>query len=230
CLGHVVFEQQMSSQATFHFQTVTRVDPNDAYAWYWLGVCLPEGSPGQQECLQRAVQLDPYLSRGLWALAVKLKAADPDRARALLAEAEHLRAAQWENDTGTSHGSYGDLGRYACVVGGPPTNTPVPRTGPLPFFTAAKDLQVVLRPGARWATAADFGSDLIGELRRRLRQRFGAALVCLDYNRDGRSDLFLAGAVVESGQLCDLLLRNDGGNRFTDVTNQVGLGGPRASL
>src|SRR5262249_52649559 len=55
-------------------------------------------------------------------------------------------------------------------------------------------------------------------------------IVVLDYNGDGKPDLFLLGAVVENGQVRDLLLRNDGDGRFTDVTREAGLADPRPSL
>src|SRR5262249_46294806 len=55
-------------------------------------------------------------------------------------------------------------------------------------------------------------------------------IVRLDYNSDGQPDLFLIGAVVENGRVRDLLLRNDGGGVFTDVTAAAGLAGARTSL
>src|SRR5262249_39943928 len=80
---------------------------------------------------------------------------------------------------------------------------------------------------ARWATRDDLRKSPHGELRARLRQRFGAVMVVLDYDGDGRPDLFLLGAVVEDGRVRDLLLHNDGKGRFTDVTAKAGLGGAR---
>jgi hypothetical protein len=53
---------------------------------------------------------------------------------------------------------------------------------------------------------------------------FGGALVRLDYDRDGRPDLLLLGAVLRDGKASDLLLHNDGSNTFTDVTEAAGLG------
>ena len=82
-----------------------------------------------------------------------------------------------------------------------------------------------LAAGTRWATAAD-----LGELRALVRARFGATLVVLDYDRDGKPDLFLIGAVVRGGEVCDLLLRNDGDGSFVDVTERVGLAAPRQTL
>src|SRR5262249_43558645 len=57
-----------------------------------------------------------------------------------------------------------------------------------------------------------------------------AALVLLDYDGDGRPDLFLPGAVTEGGRVRDLLLHNEGGGRFGDVTAAAGLAGDRPSL
>src|SRR5262249_28629739 len=68
------------------------------------------------------------------------------------------------------------------------------------------------------------------ELRKLFRARFGGVIVVLDYNRDGKPDLFLLGAAVEAGQVRDLLLRNDGDGHFTDVTADAGLGGAHPSL
>src|SRR5262249_35451935 len=89
---------------------------------------------------------------------------------------------------------------------------------------------VQLAAGARWATAADFGKGPVADLRRAVRTRFGAIVVVFDYNGDGKPDLFLLGAVVEAGQGRDLLLRNEGNGRFTDVTAEAGLAAARPSL
>src|SRR5438067_423806 len=61
------------------------------------------------------------------------------------------------------------------------------------------------------------------------RDYFGGSVVQCDFNGDGRPDVFLASAVVEGGKLRDLLLRNDGGGAFTDITAAAGLAA-RASL
>src|SRR5205823_1914591 len=111
---------------------------------------------------------------------------------------------------------------------------PVPKPGapaaPLPLLQPVQSFTVKLAPNSRWATSADFGRGPVGDLRRAVRVRFGATVIRLDYNGDGRPDLFLVGAVVENGRVRDLLLRNDGGGVFTDVTAAAGQAGPRTSL
>src|SRR5262249_12869072 len=47
--------------AAAHFKAVTKVDPNDAAAWYWYGHSLKEGSEERDRCYERALQLNPNL-------------------------------------------------------------------------------------------------------------------------------------------------------------------------
>src|SRR5207237_4274119 len=118
---------------------------------------------------------------------------------------------------------YTEMGKYAEVIGRSSEQGAASKTGPLPLFAPSKSFEVKLAAGTRWATSADFGKGAKAELRRRLRERFGAVMVVLDYNRDGKPDLLLLGAAVQDGQVRDLLLRNDGNGRFTDVTREAGL-------
>ncbi len=156
-----------------------------------------------------------------------LRRGDDARAEKLLEQYETLRRSDWHNVTGIK---YSQMGPYAEVIGRGSDRPPPPPTGPLALFERREGLKVQFAAGARWAKAADFGSDTVAELRRLVLARFGATLVVLDYNGDGKPDLFLAGAVVEKGQVRDLLLRNDGFGHFTDVTKEAGLAEPRPTL
>ncbi len=225
-LGLIARLQQKPSEAAVYFRRVTQLDPNDGHAWYWLAESLGKEDPEWRSCLERAVRADPYLHPAAYSLGLTVKAENLAKARALM-RAQELAETNWANDA--LH-QYGQMGRYAEPIGRPPSGPVAPKFGPLPFFWPDNPSQVRLRSGARWATAADFGADATGELRRAVRERFGGCIVSLDYNRDGRMDLFLVGAVVEGGRVCDLLLRNDGGGRFSDVTLEAGLGGARAGL
>src|SRR5262249_23998982 len=124
---------------------------------------------------------------------------------------------------------YTEVGKYSEVLGRGTDSAGRP-AGPVPVFAADEAFRVTLVPGARWATAADFGTGDLADLRRAVRRRFGAALVLLDYAGYGRPDLSLPGAVTEGGRVRDLLLHNEGGGRFGDVTAAAGLAGDRPSL
>src|SRR5438270_90776 len=118
---------------------------------------------------------------------------------------------------------YTDMGKYATAIDTRPAGVAPPPVGPLPLFLPEKKFDVQLAPNTRWARAEDFGTGAVGDLRRAVRERFGASIVVLDYDRDGKPDLFLVGAVVENGQVRDLLLHNEGDGKFKDVTAAAGL-------
>ncbi len=226
CLGIMSQYEKDPKEAIEHFEAVTRKDPNDAASWYWLGQLAEPGSDRQAECYERALKLDPALAPAVYGMATILqRQGERKKAQELF---ERHKAF---NATGTGNLlaiKYSEMGHYADVIGRRREPFP-PHIGPLPLF-APRELKVVLAEGARWAKGDDFGKDAAGQVRARVRARFGAAIVVLDYNGDGKPDLFLAGAVVEKGEVRDLLLRNDGDGKFTDATAAAGLGKPHPTL
>lgn len=231
-IGYVFIQWEGNPEAAEpHFQKVTEKDPNDAFAWYWLGKCAEDKPDLAVKCFRRAVELDPYHTSAVYQLCGALRSVGrDDEANRLMKEWELLsrkdRLGLTDSLTPTNVDKfYGERGRYARVIGWVP-----PPTGRLPLFERDSRFKVELAEGARWATADDFGKGPVGDLRRRLRERFGAVVVPIDYDDDGRPDLLLLGAVVEKGQVRDLLLHNEGEGRFRDVTAEVGLATPRPSL
>jgi tetratricopeptide (TPR) repeat protein len=223
CLGVIFDYQSKIDEARVHFERVTRIDPKDAHAWYSLGYTTLDNPALQQECFEKALTYDPYLRRALNGLQILVRADDPRRADELLKTFEGLnKIADFEKQR------YGEMGRYATVIGHYPPGKQ--QFGPIPLFARSDKFHVNLKPGTRWARAEDFGAGVSADLRRAVRKRFGATMVVLDFNRDGKPDLFLLGAVVEGGKVRDLLLRNEGNDLFTDVTHEAGLADPRLSL
>jgi hypothetical protein len=223
CLGIIFREQGKIDQARPHFQAVTTTDPNDAHAWYYLGATSAEDEDLARKCFEKAVQCDPYLRRALYGLQVLIRSSDPRRAN------EYLRTMQGLNQIlGDEKTRYGEMGHYAEALGGERSRE-TGKFGPLPLFRLDDTFVTHLKAGTSWATSKDLGTGSVADLRRSCRDRFGATMVVLDFNKDGKPDLFLLGAVVEDGKVRDLLLRNDG-THFTDVTHEVGLAEPRLSL
>jgi tetratricopeptide (TPR) repeat protein len=226
-LGIILRHQTKIEEAIPHFEAVTRIDPRDAAAWYWLGSLLPEDREARAvQCFERAHELNPYLRGPIYALAMKYRERDPKKADALLEEMKKLDEATWISVLDVK---YTEMGRYGDVIGRVPPAAP-PSAGPLPLFMKDDKFQVSLASNARWAQAGDFQGTPETAFQARLRDRFGGTLVVLDFNRDDKADLFLLGAIVENGQVRDLLLRGDGDGRFTDITASAGLGGPRVSF
>jgi hypothetical protein len=222
CLGILLRYQKDGAEAAKHFEAVLKKDPDDAYSWYWLGTLKEANSDEQSKCYEKAVKLDRHLSGAIYGLFLNQRRKDPKAAQALLDEHEALKTANWQNITDIK---YSQMGPLAEVIGRTDEPPAKPRTGPLPLFQYRDSLKVRLAADTRWAKTAD-----LDEVRRLVRARFGATLAVLDYNRDGKPDLFLAGAVVEKGKVRDLLLRNDGEEGYTDVTAEAGLAEPRPTL
>jgi hypothetical protein len=230
CLGIIGYHQgQDLDAAAGHFEAVTRHDPADAHAWYFLGLTRLglRQEDRARECFEKALERNPYLLGAMNNLQLLLRRRD-QRARAdeWLKRFQKLQASEWYTRADVK---YGEMGRYAEAVGrhSDPGGGGV---GPLPAFRRDEDLRVELARGARWATAADFGAGDEADLLRAVRARFGGVMVTLDYDKDGKGDLLLLGAVSEGGRLRDLLLHNEGGGRLRDVTEAAGLGGTRHSL
>jgi FG-GAP-like repeat/ASPIC and UnbV len=210
-----------------HFSAVLRVDPKDAYSWLQKGDCHPNGndSPEAIECYRTALRLDPYLNVARHKLFLALH--DEKERAALNAEFSELRAAFWERVYDVK---YYCMGPYAEVIGRTPETHPRQPVGPIPAFQPWPQFHVTLADGARWAGPADFGQGPEGDLRRLVRERFGATMVLFDYDRDGRPDVFLLSAVVRNGKLGNLLLHNEGNGRFLDMTKAAGLADSRPAF
>jgi len=226
CLGSLLVHRRSPEEAIPHFEEVLKSDPKDAHSWLQLGLLLEEFSDRRLDCVQRAVKLDPYLGSAIYALAQDLSKRDEKRKLELLNEflAYDAQSANVHDEKYTDRGPYGEvIGRY-------PDYKPKIQFGPIPLFIPSQNFKVRLATGARWASREDLRKSSHGELLSAVRDRFGATMVELDYNQDGKPDLFLLNAVVENGQVRDLLLRNEGGGLFTDVTTEAGLAGSRAGL
>ncbi|HJT78796.1 MAG TPA: FG-GAP-like repeat-containing protein, partial [Gemmataceae bacterium] len=229
CRGLLLLQQNSptaAASAREDFTAVTRADDKDAFTWYWLGKTWDDDPAQAVTCYDRALKCDPYLNAARFSLRGALQqVGQAQRAKAVMDEWVTLNDSNWVTPSDDRY--YSERGRYARVIG-TPADLPAPSAGPLPMFQKDDKLQVQLAPDAHWS--ADFGTGPVAAVRAAVRKRFGATLVVVDYNRDGKPDLFLLGAVVEKGRVRDLLLRNDGGGHFTDVTAEAGLGGPRPSL
>lgn len=232
CLGYILPFKNDLEESRRHFETVTELDPADGHAWYFRAkLLLDQDRPEQAKPhFEKALQCDPYLRRAIFGLQeVARRSGDSKSVKQLLDTYDRLNRIYDPEKS-----AYGEPGKYCEVISVPTKTKSASSIGPIPLFELDERLQVKLRPGARWAKSADFGTDATAKVRRAIRERFGAALVVLDFNRDGLSDLFLVGAVVENGQIRDLLLRNsglrDGKITYEDATHEAGLAEPRPSL
>src|SRR5262249_45284253 len=158
-----------------------------------------DGSDESLLDFQRAVQADPYFSAPRFRLRnLLLQRGKVAEADAAIEDWDAWHNSNWFNPLDPRY--YTDLGPHALVIARPEfVKTPV--LSPMPLFERDASFHVQLAPGARWATTADLLAGPVGQLRAKLRERFGGIIVVLDYNHDEQPDLFLLGAVVEKGRV-----------------------------
>jgi enediyne biosynthesis protein E4 len=104
--------------------------------------------------------------------------------------------------------------------------TPQPAGGP-----KARAVERALFTDVAAAAGVTFRHEVGGTSPLTILQTAGAGCGVLDYNGDGRLDLFLVNGMFLDGRSSDqqprhALYRNEGGWRFTDVTAKAGVGGP----
>lgn len=229
CLGVIYVHLDLHEEARPHLERVTELDPDDGYGWYKLGQSVNHEDPKRAAaCFERAMRLDPNIGGALWAWCQNshVRATVPlKEVKQRLDFFKEMKTAELFN---AEKDRYSELGRYCEVIGRRPHGGQG-QLGPAPQFSLPEKVALELGDGAEWAPADAPAPGDTGALLGLLRKRFGGVLVFLDYDRDGKTDVFVPGAVVRKGELGDLLLRNDGGH-FADVTAKAGLAGPRRSL
>jgi tetratricopeptide (TPR) repeat protein len=235
-LGFLLKYRNRSDEAKPHFEKVCfELKPDDAHSWLRLGDCLADSasadsesnSPGGAltplECYERAYQLNPNNATAAYKLGQLLRLSDLERAREFLDK--HTSLTKGPHDICAD--DYIWSGPLAEAIG---VKLPSPRPGdkPLPVYEKM-EANFELAEGSRWSNAEDLAT-AHGGLLARVRERFGAGIAAFDFDKDGDLDLFLPASAVQDGKLRDALFRNDGVGRFADVTAEVGLASPRASI
>ena len=196
-------ENQLAADA---FRQVTAIDPNDADTWYFLGSVYAQGKqfPQAIEAFQHALKLNALHASAEFGLSrAYQQSADTEHAR------EHLKRFQYitQNKLGAPISlAYGEQGKYSRAEESPLFAEKVPPAIPVRFVDVTKEagLAAQLLPSASNDAASFLGS--------------GACF--LDYDGDGKLDIFLA----DNGPLGGLaLFHNLGNGTFEDVTKKAGL-------
>src|SRR5581483_5789898 len=107
-LGLIYMEEGRLPEANAEFETMTRLDPNDAYSWYLRGQ-TQDSSPEGKRFYRRALDLNPYLNSARLGLAHHAFEYDEQKSKDLLDEFTKLKDAQVEslyNYTYTERGPY----------------------------------------------------------------------------------------------------------------------------
>ncbi len=189
------------------FKHVTEIDPGDADTWYFLATVYAQGKqyPAAIESFQHALQLNPLHASAEFGLSrAYQQSADSDHAR------EHLKKFQYikDNKLGSPMSlTYGEQGQYSRAEEAAGAPEKVPAAIPVKF------VDVTGQAGLAPATKSG------GDTRKPLSD-LGSGACFLDYDNDGKADLFVATNGAEGGMS---LYHNLGNGKFQDVTTQAGL-------
>ena len=241
-LGLVYRGEGKTDEAIADFQKALKIDPNDPDAYYFLGTFYSQQQNYAQaiEEFQQALKINPLHASAEFGLGRALqRSGKTDEAR------EHLKRFEYLTHNKISAPitlTYGEQGRYSVAQD---VITNEPAVGPMiPVTFVPQELGAGKTGGAgicmidvdgdgRWdIVSLGEGDSAVrvfrnlgdGKIKEEPAGRFGLALKgkgvsCAvgDYDNDGKNDL----AVALSDRV--VLFHNEGGGKFTDVTEKVGI-------
>jgi lipoprotein NlpI len=183
-----------ASAAVDAFRRVTEIDPSDADTWYFLGSTYAQLKqfPEAIETFEHALKLDPHHASAQFGLArAYQQSAQADSAREAMKKFQYIT----QNKLGSPISlAYGEQGKYSRAEESPEAVEKAPAEIPVKFVDVTQSAG--LPPN-------------------------GSSAACfIDFDNDGRIDLFLGGGRASGGPA---LFRNLGQGKFEDVTQELGV-------
>jgi tetratricopeptide (TPR) repeat protein len=190
------------------FKRVVEIDATDADTWYFLGSAYVQAKqfPQAIEAFQHALQLNPLHASAEFGLSrAYQQSGDTDHAR------EHLKKFQYitQNKLGAPMSlAYGEQGQYSRAVESPSAVLKAPAPIKVRFVDVTAEAGIKVETPSFSSDGQPLSDD----------ESPGACF--LDYDSDGRMDLFLANNGAQGGMT---LYHNLGNGRFENVTRRAGL-------
>jgi tetratricopeptide (TPR) repeat protein len=187
------------------FKRVIEIDAGDADTWYFLGTAYVQAKQFSQaiEAFQHALQLNPLHASATFGLSrAYQQSGDVDHAREYLKKFQYIT----QNKIGAPMSlAYGEQGQYSRAVESASAVLKAPAQIKVRFVDMTKEAGIV-------GEGAPEPRDLAGFL--------GSGGCFLDYDGDGRPDIFLPAGGPKGGLA---LYHNLGNGKFEDVTRKAGL-------
>jgi Flp pilus assembly protein TadD len=206
-LGMLAKNTGDASAAIDAFKRVIEIDASDPDTWYFLGTAYVQAKqfPQAIESFQHALQLNPLHASAVFGLSrAYQQSGDVDHAREYLKKFQYIT----QNKIGAPMSlAYGEQGQYSRAVESPSAVLKAPAQIKVRFVDVTDKAGIVSRA--------------IGQVESTGHQiSLGPGACFLDYDNDGRTDLFLPDNGAEGGMS---LYHNLGNGRFEDVTAKAGL-------
>ena len=205
-LGLLYRNSSDSQAAIAAFHHVAEIDSNDADTWYFLGTVYSQNRqfPDAIAAFQNALKLNPLHASAEFGISRALQqSGDLAHAR------EHLQRFQYiqQKKLGSPISlAYGEQGKYSRAEESAAAPEKVPAAIAVRFVPVTDEAGLAGKP------APAGGNDPASSL--------GPGACFLDYDGDGRVDLFLPDNGPQGGMA---LYHNLGNGKFEDVTKQAGL-------
>jgi tetratricopeptide (TPR) repeat protein len=186
------------------FHHVVEIDPNDADTWYFLGIAYVQAKQFSQaiDAFQHALQLNPLHASAEFGLSrAYQQSADIEHAR------EHLKKFQYitQNKIGAPMSlAYGEQGKYSRAVESPSAVLKAPAQINVHFVDVTAESGIL----SKSSNTSEFN------------QQLGPGACFLDYDNDGKIDIFVADDGAQGGMS---LYHNLGNGKFEDVTKKAGI-------
>lgn len=186
------------------FKHVIEIDPNDADTWYFLGTAYAQGKqfPQAIDAFEQALKINPIHASAEFGLSrAYQQSGDVEHAREQLKKFQYLTQNKISSPMSLA---YGEQGQYSRAAESPLMPLKPPAQIKVTFLDVTKDAGIVSSSTLSSTKAAAAGT--------------GACF--LDFDSDGKPDLFIRGNASNGGSS---LYHNLGNGKFEDVTKKAGL-------
>jgi cytochrome c-type biogenesis protein CcmH/NrfG len=193
------------------FKHVIEIDSNDADTWYFLGTAYVQAKqfPQAIDAFEHALKLNPLHASAEFGMSrAYQQSGDVGHAR------EHLKRFQYitQNKIGAPMSlAYGEQGQYSRAVESPQAVLKAPPQIKVRFVDVTAEAGLAMTTPASESPLEKPGT---------VPNLFGFGACFLDYDGDGREDIFVGDRGKDGGLA---LYHNLGNGKFEDVTRKAGL-------
>jgi len=188
------------------FKHVTEIDPSDADSWYFLGTAYVQAKqfPPAIDAFEHALKINPLHASAEFGLSrAYQQSGNSDNAR------DHLKKFQYitQNKYGSPMSlAYGEQGQYSRALESPQGQLKPPPQIKVQFVDVTREAGIVSKLQPVTNTIKDLG--------------LGPGACFIDYDNDGKADLFVADNGAQGGMS---IYHNLANGKFEDVTKETGL-------